>query len=104
MRVPAAVSEQERRMDLYSILGQPVSSNEIHSFTSGPLPRPPLSAPSIAPLSHEVRSNYEILGNEDAFAVRAVAEAKLSATLHSAVERVRYITGASGVALALCES
>src|SRR5882672_336951 len=38
-----------------------------------------------------------------ALAVRLCAEAKLNAQLAVAVERVRYITNASGVALALCE-
>ncbi len=84
-----AVWEQEYRMDLYSILGQPVTINEIHF----PEASPAANAISSAPLSLE-----------SALALRAQAESKLSTTLHAAAERVRYITGASGVALALCEN
>ncbi len=77
-------------MDLYSILGQPVPCNEIHSSLEDASAVPsPLPAP---------------LSKEDALVQRTQAESKLSATLHSAVERVRYITGATGVALALCEN
>jgi hypothetical protein len=40
---------------------------------------------------------------DDALPARLQVEAKLDACLAAAVERVRYITNASGVALALCE-
>jgi GAF domain-containing protein len=43
------------------------------------------------------------LPDEDAPNIRLLAEEKLNAHLAAAVERVRYITNASGVALALCE-
>jgi putative methionine-R-sulfoxide reductase with GAF domain len=76
-------------MDLYSILGQPIPIDEIHFPEASPAAK---AFPSL-PLSLE-----------SALALRAQAETKLSTILHSAVERVRYITGASGVALALCEN
>ncbi len=41
---------------------------------------------------------------EDAVMLRQQAKRDLAATLHAVAERIRYITGASGVALALCEN
>ncbi len=92
-------------MDLYSILGQQLSVDEA---------LPPESAPAAAALrlraqpSGAARSGLETENTvptpeEYTLALRLLAEAKLRALLASAVERVRYITNASGVALALCE-
>jgi hypothetical protein len=66
--------------------------------------------PTQSPMSQQqdVAAEPDLAGtavpHEDlALAVRLCAEAKLDAQLAVAVERVRYITNASGVALALCE-
>lgn len=93
-----AVSEQEYRMDLYSILGQQLSIDDV-------LPPEAALAADAPPFSAQPLS-AEPLGEKDALtlALRLLAESKLTALLTSAVERVRYITNASGVALALCEN
>jgi len=105
-------------MDLYSILGQQLSVDEA---------LPPETAPAAAALSSCAQpsgaesssaSDFgpELLTQNDpvpspapsneeyTLALRLLAEAKLRAFLASAVERVRYITNASGIALALSEN
>lgn len=106
-------------MDLYSILGQQLSVDEA---------LPPETAPAAAALSSraqpsgaeasspasDFRPNAPSQSDpppspgpsseEYTLALRLLAEAKFRAFLASAVERVRYITNASGVALALSEN
>jgi len=79
--------------------GLPGSANQVDPFAS--------SASSIdreAQSAATSTSDALHLKPEEALALRLQAERELAATLHAAAERVRYITGASGVALALCES
>ncbi len=120
-------------MDLYSILGEQISVNEALPPETAPaaaalsLRAQPPGAEQVAEAAMTPTSNFpsrqEVVGNrttsrdaesslvspslvspeDDALAARLRAEAKLSAQLSAAVERVRYITSASGVALALCE-
>jgi putative methionine-R-sulfoxide reductase with GAF domain len=80
-------------MDLYSILGQPVSINDVHS--------PAAATPLAAFLTESWTAPPS---NHHAVTQPKHSENKLGAILSSAVERVRYITGANGVALALCEN
>lgn len=115
-------------MDLYSILGEQISVNEALppetapaaaalSLRAQPPGAEPVAEPAMMPTSN-FPSRQEVVGNstisgdaesspipaeDDALAARLRAEAKLNAQLSAAVERVRYITSASGVALALCE-
>jgi len=115
-------------MDLYSILGEQISVNEALPPETAPaaaalsLRAQPPGAEQVAEAATTPTSNFpsgqEVVGNrtaspdaenslvspeDDALAARLRAEAKLNAQLSAAVERVRYITSASGVALALCE-
>jgi hypothetical protein len=61
-------------------------------------------APNKSTPSRETTMASSPASPEDiALALRIMAEEKLNAHLAAAVERVRYITNASGVALALCE-
>jgi putative methionine-R-sulfoxide reductase with GAF domain len=101
-------------MDLYSILGQQLSVEDI---------LPPETAPAAAVRTTGAQpSGAEpmLQGNEwledrrterpkpsseeYALALRLLAESKLHTFLAAAVERLRYITNATGVALALCEN
>jgi len=115
---------QVERMDLYSILGQELSVDDSlpHGTDSAaglPLVAEPVSRRSLAGLpnaglpGHVVQQNLvqrevvqeeEDQSQENAAALRELAEARLNAILDATVERVRYITNASGVALALCEN
>jgi GAF domain len=118
-------------MDLYSILGQQISVDEalppetapaaaapsLRAQPSGaePVAEPVLLPTSSFPSHQESVSNSTVspaidtglalnpLPEDDVLAARLRAEAKLNSQLSAAVERVRYITNASGVALALCE-
>ena len=116
-------------MDLYSILGQQLSTDEALPPETAPAAAAlfsraqPLGAeappPRPNPYREEVRPESVLAENvgpssigpsslgpsheEYTLALRLLAEAKLRAFLASAVERVRYISNASGVALALCE-
>jgi len=111
-------------MDLYSILGQQLSVDEslppetapaaaarslrAQSLGAGPFAEPK-QAPSGSSLSEPdhgrdaTAASKSIPSEDDALATRLRAEEKLNAHLSATVERVRYITNASGVALALCE-
>jgi hypothetical protein len=117
-------------MDLYSILGQQLSTDEAlppetapaaaaRSMRAQPPGAEPVAEPTSLPTSNfpsqqELASNGPALRaglapasippEDYALAVRLCAEAKLNTQLAAAVERVRYITNASGVALALCEN
>jgi len=82
-----------------STLGLPGSANQVDSLVS-PSSAMDLGVPSDATSTSDALH----LKPEDGLALRQQAERELAATLHAAAERVRYITGASGVALALCES
>ena len=85
-------------MEHPSIPGLPGSSNTIDPFAWAALR-------SSDPLSQAASTPDTLrLSPEDAITLRLQAERDLNATLHAAAERVRYITGASGVALALCET
>jgi putative methionine-R-sulfoxide reductase with GAF domain len=85
-------------MDLYSILGQQLSIPEALS-TQTPFVGAVLSL-CVEPPRQQPGNEQE----EDALASRLLAQSKLTALLACSVERVRYITNASGVALALCEN
>jgi hypothetical protein len=118
-------------MDLYSILGQQLSVDEALPPETAPAAAAPLlraqpsgAEPIVAPQALPQTSNcavqpeatsegqawQEVEPNlapgppqDEALPARLQVEAKLDACLAAAVERVRYITNASGVALALCE-
>ena len=120
-------------MDLYSILGQQLSVHDALPTEPAPeaalwqsketlpadslVPNPALADSNLAdsnladsPISgpHPALSDLSSAtpsahGEEDVLALRLQAEARLAAILSAVVERVRYITNASGVALALCE-
>ena len=113
-------------MDLYSILGQQLSVHEAlppepapetalswstetlpaHSFLPDPAPSHSQlieAVPGSAPGNPAPGNPASAEAEEDVLALRLRAEAKLAAILSCVVERVRYITNASGVALALCE-
>jgi hypothetical protein len=117
-------------MDLYSILGQQFSVDEAlppetapaaaaRSLRAQPLGAGPFAESTQEPSSPELFSGRALDDSQpsreatlapnpappdgDALDVRLLAEEKLHAHLAAAVERVRYITNASGVALALCE-
>lgn len=97
-------------MDLYSILGHQLSVDQALPPETAPaaaaLPmraQPPDAASDAA--SHDALQDVALQNSEEyALAVRLMNAAKLSAILDSTVERVRYITNAGGVALALCEN
>ncbi len=113
-------------MDLYSILGQQLSVDEALPPETAPAAAalPVRAQPSGAAESSEQGrdrsdsqdspssgltpnaqpSNAQPSSEDYALALRLLAEAKLSTLLATAVERVRYITNAGGVALALCEN
>ena len=118
-------------MDLYSILGQQVSVDEAlppetvpaaaaQSLRAQPSGAEPIVAPQVPPQAASVAAQPEATSDgqsgrerepnlasgppeEGALPAPLQVEAKLDACLAAAVERVRYITNASGVALALCE-
>jgi len=118
-------------MDLYSIVGQQLSVDEAlppetvpaaaaQSLRAQPSGAEPIVTPEAPPQTSSVaaqpeaasvgQSGRELEPNlapgppeDDALPARRQVEAKLDACLAAAVERVRYITNASGVALALCE-
>jgi hypothetical protein len=119
-------------MDLYSILGQQLSVDEAlppetapaaaaQSLHAQPSGAEPIVAPQVLPPTSSVATQPETTSDgqarrglepnlapeppaDDALPARLQVEAKLDAYLAAAVERVRYITNASGVALALCEN
>jgi hypothetical protein len=116
-------AKQEDCMDLYSILGQQLSVDEalppetaptaaartMRAQPSGAEPEAVLQPasdfawqPQMDPPSDSSATEGHA-PEDDVLAARLRAEAKLNAQLAAAVERVRYITNASGVALALCE-
>jgi hypothetical protein len=111
-------------MDLYSILGHQLSVDEVlppetapaaaaGSLHAQPSGAEPIVAPELLPetsslAAQPVASDGQALPNpeppEDAdLPARLDVAARLNDHLAAAVERVRYITNASGVALALCE-
>jgi hypothetical protein len=88
-----------------------------HSINDPSAPQQPTSADQVDPFPSSIASNPGVafppgtstsaalhLKPEDAVELRHQAERELVVTLCAAAERVRYITSASGVALALCES
>ena len=86
-------------MNHQPISGSPVSADRVNPLTAmasnfygGNLPyeASPANALHLSPA--------------DSIALRQQAERELTVALQAAAERVRYITGASGVALALCET
>jgi len=96
-------------MDLYSILGHQLSVDQalppetasaaaVLPSRAQPLDAAPQDSLRDAPAEIALQNSEEY-----ALAVRLLNAAKLSAILDSTVERVRYITNAGGVALALCE-
>ena len=81
------------------------SNQEPSSQETPPSPRP-LKSQALndsQPNRESTSASNPPLPDEDALDIRILAQEKLSAHLAAVVERVRYITNASGVALALCE-
>ncbi len=86
-------------MEHQSLTGPPRSAEKIDTFASASLSPGIKALPNLASTPDALH-----LSPEDAIALRQQAERELNATLHAAAERVRYITCASGVAIALCEN
>ena len=110
-------------MDLYSILGHQLSvENALPQRTDPAAGMELVAEPSYRPLAelpnlpHHASLTNQALPNNghpeensvqseaDTAAHRELSDAKLNAILGATVDRVRYITNASGVALALCEN
>jgi len=101
---PAAAARSLRAQPLGA---EPIAdSNQEPSSRETPSSAQPLKSQALndsQPNRESTSASNPPLPDEDALNIRLLAEEKLNAQLAAVVERVRYITNASGVALALCE-